>query len=393
MKLLRMTSLVLLIVSYPFSTYGEDRIMNVLYTGSLQGELEPCGCSPKTDFGGVARLSGYLAENKAVLDPFILIDAGNFTGENTGQGRLKAEAMIKSFSLMKYDAVAISKNEKIFESKFLESIIREHKIPAISGKYNLKESMELNRAGTKVNISLNIDGNRKGMLNILLTDRKLSEARGIVGWDIIILSSGEEIDEPVSFNGTVIVSGYPKGKKAGVLTINVDDIGRVMDFSHRWQPLGDDIIESEAVRDVLNDYDRKVAALMKEKERPQSGVTYVGVSKCGECHQIFVESWKETSHGSAFESLINVGKSADPECLVCHTVGYGEKGGFYSIESTPQLADVQCESCHGLDLRHLSDFSEPMKKVEKSVCLKCHTEEQSPDFEFSTYREIIRHWD
>jgi predicted CXXCH cytochrome family protein len=388
-----MTGLVLLIVSYPVSLYGDNRIINVIYTGSLQGELEPCGCSPKTDFGGVARLSGYLAEKRALLDLFILIDAGNFTGENTEQGRLKVEAMIKSFSIMKYDAVALLKNEKIFKSEFLKSIIREHKIPAISDAYNLKKSVELKREGTKVNVSLNIDGIRKGMLNILLTDRKLTEAKAIVGWDIIILSSGEEIDEPVSVKGTVIVSGYPKGKKVGVLTVHIDDRGRVRDFSHRWQPLGDDMIESEEVRYVLNDYDRKVAALMKEKERPLSGTTYVGVSRCGECHQLFVESWKETSHGSAFESLNNVGKSADPECLVCHTVGYGEKGGFYSVESTPQLADVQCESCHGLDLRHLSDFSEPMKKVEKSVCLKCHTEEQSPDFEYSTYREIIRHWD
>lgn len=83
--------------------YGQTRTLNIVYTGGVNGELEPCGCSPKTDFGGVARRAGYLAEHRKMRSPYILIDAGNFLDKDTPQGRLKAEAMLKVFSIMKYD--------------------------------------------------------------------------------------------------------------------------------------------------------------------------------------------------------------------------------------------------------------------------------------------------
>lgn len=37
----------------------------------------------------------------------------------------------------------------------------------------------------------------------------------------------------------------------------------------------------------------------------------------------------------------------DPNCVGCHTTGYGQPGGFVSLAKTPTLVGIQCEACHG----------------------------------------------
>jgi len=384
------------------SIYGQTRTLNIVYTGGVNGELEPCGCSPTSDFGGVARRAGYLAENRKTLSPHILIDAGNFLDWDSQQGRLKAEAMLKAFSIMKYDAVGFLKIEKEFPNSFFSGLLKKNKIPVISDMPQYKQSLSIKRDSFDVNVSVNpvrdlsLSGinptdYQKGRLNILVTDKPVSEIKHVKGWDVIILSSGEILEEPLKVNGTIIVSGYPKGERLGILTLQIDSAGKVLEFKHRWQPLGKDIKEDINVRKALKEYDAKVARLLKDDSKPSAEISYLGVSKCGECHQPFVESWKKTRHAAAFSSLERVGKSKDPECIKCHAAGFGEKGGFYSAKTTPMLANVQCEACHGPGREHLLDFSKPLQSVKEYVCLKCHTKSASPDFNYPVYMEKVKH--
>ncbi len=391
MKYAILVNLVLLFNLFPMLSYGQGDNLNIIYTGHMNGELEPCGCSPKTDFGGFARLSGYLIEHRNEFTPYILVDAGNFTGEDSPQGRLKAETALKSFSIIKYDAVALMKNETAFTDDFISPFIKRDKIPAISSGPGYKHTISAKQDVYEINISVDPKGPVKGKLNVLLTDLPTSGLKEIKGWNVIITSSGETLDGPLKVDDTIIISGYPRGMNLGVLSLEISGAGVVSDFRHEWHKLGNDIEEDERVRSILDEYDSRVAKLLKESERPPAGTTYAGVLKCAECHQLFEKSWKETRHAGAFSSLENAGKSADPECLKCHTVGFGEEGGFFSIESTPELANVQCEECHGFNREHLTEFSEPLSPVTGKVCLKCHTENNSPDFNYEVYREKIIH--
>jgi hypothetical protein len=230
---------------------------------------------------------------------------------------------------------------------------------------------------------------KKGKVNILITNLPVSDASSLKGWDVVITSSGEETEEPVVIDKMIIVAGYPKGKKIGILTLKHDKNGK-LDYIHRWQPTGNDIIETEIARTILEDYNSKVSMLLKEEDKPPPGTTYTGVAECVACHQPFMDQWVDTRHATAFASLEEVGKASDPECIVCHVVGFGEKGGFYTIKSTPELANVQCESCHGIGRKHLSDYS-LMSPVTEATCLKCHTEENSPEFDYPLYLEKIKH--
>ena len=384
-------SVILLIVSLAPVIHGEGRTLNIIYTGGINGKLEPCGCSSKTDFGGIARLSGYLIEHQKDISPYLLIDAGNFSDKDTPQGRLKGEAMLTAYKIMKYDAVAFLKNEKTFQDDFFSPLLEELNVPVISDAPQYIKSFSVKRNNVYVNISIGPEGHQKNELNILLTDLPVSESKLIEGWDIIITSSGEILNEPLRANGTVIVAGYPKAENLGILVLQIDGKGKISDFKHRWQPLVNTIKEDAEVRNILNDYDSKVAVLLKEAEKPPAGTTYLGVARCAECHQLFKESWEKTRHAEAFSSLEHAGKSNDPECIICHVVGFGEDGGFYSINTTPELASVQCEECHGLDREHIEDVSRPMKPVIKNVCLKCHTKENSPDFDYPVYLKKVAH--
>jgi len=95
---------------------------------------------------------------------------------------------------------------------------------------------------------------------------------------------------------------------------------------------------------------------------PAGEHAYVGSKKCKVCHMKEWKSWAETNMANAFD-VLKPGERAeekqaaglDPDkdyttdetCIACHVTGYGEPGGFTSIESTPNLAGVGCEVCHG----------------------------------------------
>ena len=101
---------------------------------------------------------------------------------------------------------------------------------------------------------------------------------------------------------------------------------------------------------------------------------------CGFCHPNTHAEWQTTRHAKALDTLDAIGQGTNPACLPCHTVGYGEAGGFIDRATTNALAGVQCESCHGAGGPHVSDVQNVMmrppssvKMLDAQICGKCHT--------------------
>ena len=106
---------------------------------------------------------------------------------------------------------------------------------------------------------------------------------------------------------------------------------------------------------------------------------FVGSKKCRKCHIKEHKSWAKTKMGMSFD-VLKPGERAeqktaagldatkdytkDAECLPCHTVGYGKPGGFVDIETTPELAGVGCESCHGAGGTYIEDQYMSLKNKE-----------------------------
>jgi len=131
---------------------------------------------------------------------------------------------------------------------------------------------------------------------------------------------------------------------------------------------------------------------------------YVGSRKCRTCHLNEYRSWEQSRHAKTLD-LLKPGERrpakelvgldpeydyrGDPYCLPCHTVGYGQPGGFVSLEATPALDGVGCEACHGAGSRYVRSDMMGLKNLKHSfdqvgaegliypvpepVCARCHS--------------------
>ena len=82
---------------------------------------------------------------------------------------------------------------------------------------------------------------------------------------------------------------------------------------------------------------------------------YVGEANCIECHEERHALWASTIHATAFDTLTASGDGDNVLCFPCHSVGYGKPSGFVSLDTSPHLAHVQCENCHGPGSNHAAD--------------------------------------
>lgn len=141
-----------------------------------------------------------------------------------------------------------------------------------------------------------------------------------------------------------------------------------------------------------------------------TAATYVGWTgaplSCDICHgpansfgnPDMVSLWQKTGHATMAKLGVNgvLSSHYSESCFVCHTLGYNKapsassNGNFYAVEkqlgwtfpsvlastnyaAMPQklqnLANIQCESCHGPGSRHPG---EPSVSMDVKVCSQCH---------------------
>lgn len=136
---------------------------------------------------------------------------------------------------------------------------------------------------------------------------------------------------------------------------------------------------------------------------------YVGNERCSMCHRAQYQDWQRSKHARAFEVLkagshrVDKRKAgldperdytAAPECLRCHTTGYGLEGGFVSLSATPEQAGVGCEECHGPGERYREIHKAARGAIDRTgliaagqrfpsvsdaaACRSCHDHEDSP---------------
>lgn len=136
----------------------------------------------------------------------------------------------------------------------------------------------------------------------------------------------------------------------------------------------------------VKDINRKSFEDVRETISGEVG-EYLGENVCKSCHSFQWNFWKQTGHAKAYATLVKEEKSGEKDCIVCHTTGYLQDGGFEDLAAVAPFQNVQCESCHGAGKGHVFSGEKIKRYVTESTCVKCHDAENDHDF---NYKKDIR---
>ena len=411
----------------------------LVVSGQELGYLEPCGCA-EGQIGGFPRRDSALLQLTSSGKNLLRVANGNLISDAGRQSELKAEIGFTALKEMEYAAFNVGPRDLLLGIEQLNYFSNTSEIPFLSANLFQGEARvfqpfalhtvplkDLQRQVAIVGITsqqfeiyaenASVDLMLKAPENVLKElipqlsaecefivllahagiDEATALAKAFPQIDVIIVGAeqSEALREPVFVADTVLLNPGTKGKALGMLDIRWDKGEKNADSQFELLTLSERIPDSPRMTDLLFMYQQMLAAenLSEEVklELPSTGGMYAGNASCKTCHPSEYASWKKTKHSHAYHTLVEKGHETDPDCLTCHTVGFGFQTGFISEPQTPTLADVGCENCHGVGGNHVKNPQKGYGQVTKTDCLTCHTSENSPNFDYDVYFPKILH--
>ncbi len=422
-----------------------ETAINVIFTGEENGYLEPCGCSEK-ELGGLPKRHSLINLLRERDENWILLSLGDLPGKVGRQDEIKMETTLKALGQMGYAAHNIGEKDismgidllgylsQISSVEFISSnivnpnpqilkikpyVVKEIKIKEVTvrvGILGIVSPELIDDAYQEIEVVDPVESLKplldklsdKTDLLILLSHTEIEDsvkiAEAYPGFDLII--SGHRVDRPSLYlekvKDTYVVPVGEKGKYLGTVTMppklsrtNEDRPSNSNLPAVEIISLDERFEDSPEIKMLLKIYQQRLRdeELLKRvfKTDPPLNLTYIGNDDCAVCHNKIFKHWENTSHASAYETLLKVEHEYDPECIECHTTGLNYFTGFATIESTPGLKGVGCESCHGPGSAHKETQSKDYGMVDADSCLICHEDEHSPGFQFKDYWQKIIH--
>jgi hypothetical protein len=412
-------------------------------SGQLEGYLEPCGCA-SAQLGGLARRSFTNQQDRAYD---LLIEGGNFSVGGTDLDLFKLMTILQVLSNKEspYKALGIGPRDLQLDPEILGEYLSLFEVPSIASDlrpkldqtWTVKSHVEYQLPGSRVRIASlalrapedayellpageawqnAMAGVAEDCFRVLLVHGSKDEARAQASLEPrpdLIVSIGASHAEPPSaaddVDGIPIVFPGIHGRYLLDVTIaRVDGRSQL----RRYRPIqlagsrtAKGAMEDKDMRAVIRQhrFDVKEAGIREviaESKPRRSESEYIGSAACAGCHPAASKAWSESKHAHAWQTLVDAEVSGRydwpvtfyPDCIACHTVAYGEEGGFVNPEKTPTLLNVGCEQCHGPALDHVTSRGKTvLGPVEPISCTSCHDMEQSPDFDYSTMWKMIEH--
>lgn len=417
-------------VSTPPENMNSEWVL--VYSGNLDGELEPCGCSEEGDLGGLKRRVKMVDSLRREIPDLFLISSGGLLISETPQDKLTSEYILKGLASLDYDAIGVQWRDLAFGEAFLSRAnlpfvtndanpgFAETERTLIHGKKQIAFFSWLNTADNPMSQMHGVndpengqtdglmksltDAKASGKTTILSTSLPLELARKLFDLshiDVLIIKSRYELfGDPERIGSTLVLQPGSRGMRLGRVDLTVDSMGNIASWRHQVIPLPKSVGDAQRMASWYEEYNDKVreayekrVALRKSLESGKS--PYAGDQSCSGCHVTEHQKWSSSKHAEAFYALQDAGKAFDPACIICHSVGFDKVGGFIDAETTPSLMHVQCESCHGAAREHVESAGKwPVGNATargEQICVQCHNHSHSPSFDFATYWPHIAH--
>ncbi len=433
---------------------GKPDRVTILLTGDSRGYLEPCGC--RRDQAGGLPVRATLVRRLTDRDP-VLFDVGNITSGGRTYELMKLSYLLKGMRSLGYDAVNIGTTDAGLDVASLKTEVSEESLPFVSANVFDK------RAGTPIAPLSRIvisGGLRIGVTGVVgnadLADASfgpgvdvkppvealapvIADLAGKCDYVVVLCWSNQDTINLIAtrypeinaiFGGDVPQSSDTAQTINRAINFNVVDQGKVIgQVDLQRTSTGYSVTNSAGIKvsttgipgsldmiDLIRHYkdelrDRRYELASAEgmetiQSQTSAADRYVGAQACMSCHEQAYDVCLQSKHMAAFATLISKNSEYDPECLRCHTVGYGLYSGFVDLQTTPQLKNVQCENCHGRGEQHIllmqksmlahrtipaTNSSGGLRAVTPASCIKCHDKDNSENFSYATFWPKIRH--
>lgn len=279
-----------------------DSTIDILYTGTANGLLVQCACPGKS--GGLARRAQFIKQYRQEHSQVLVLDSGD--NLPTRSDPLKSSYIFAALELIGYDAVTVGDQEFMSGCQFLLEAREDYHIPVVAAdlkilcgddsllfpSYVIKEvgNHRLAILGVTFDAS-HFSGKQKKVeaeffpwqevlsrylsvleekadliivLSHLGTELDLKMAAQFKGIDLIVGGHGGSlINKPLVAGETLIVHPGPSGQKVGVLTLSLDENGKIVGYQNQLTSLTTRI-KSDAEVVAL---DREYKQALKERNK------------------------------------------------------------------------------------------------------------------------------
>jgi hypothetical protein len=413
--------------------------LTILSSGELNGKIQPAECPSCS--GGLARRHTLIQSVRLEQCPVILLEDGDITQGTSAEDELRFQTTILAMNEMGYDALNVGELDVALGPRLLANMAERATFPIISA--NLADAkgerflpaytaLEREVGGKKLRIAvIGVLSNRvrdylakqpgmeikvldaeqalgtalarlknKADLRIVLAHASADEA---IAWvekypEIDVVLNSHDANRPAenkqSSDKCIVLNTAKDGQYLARLDISLDPSFAKVSHKLTVLELSDTVPDSPVIRRILDSSKKMMIeqGLMKpDAAKLTSGGYYIGSKRCGECHPEEFKVWAASYHAKSFAPLENQKKQTDPACLRCHATGYRFFTGFVGLKETRLLASVGCETCHGVGSNHALNPTKTFGKTRRSDCKSCHDKQNSPRFDYASYRKKIAH--